>query len=491
MCWIIWVYSLDWNNDDIWEIAVKLLKWNKNRWQDGYWLSALTDCWILETFKFNDLNNNTKWIIDEVNWKVIWIIWHARYSTSWGWEKWHEHLQPFEFTHLKNGMAFAFNWNIVNAEELANELEKTDWITLNRPLLDTNVLKHMILSKVKSGETNLDKLLKYINNKIDGACNLILLSRNWDMAFSKDRWWFRPLAWWIKDWKMYISSESAALDKIWVHEYEFLKTGRYVEVDWKTKKIKNKKMGLNKKNNHSSCFFETVYFADPRTKVRNQPSSLLRFCLWQELANEETLTFWKNDTVVIDVPKSSIDCAEWYAETLELRHLLWAITKNPDIDRTFISSWDERQDKIRRKYIFNPNLIEKIKGKKVVIIDDSIVRWATMSNLVKVFSDFYEPSEVHLRIPSPPITHPCFYAMNIPTTDELISRKYFEDTNNPKPEELKKLADYFHANSVKYISTDWLIKWLRVEVKKSCLACINWEYPTKWWQQCYDKMMKK
>lgn len=489
MCWIVWVYSLDWNNDNLWEISINLLKWNKNRWQDWYWLSALTDCWIIETFKFNDLNNGTKWIIDVVNGKVIAIIWHARYSTSWWWESWNEYLQPFDITYLKNGMAFAFNWNIVNAPDLAKELELSDWIQFKEPLLDTNVLKHMILSKVKSWETNLKKILEYINNKIDWACNLVLLSKDWSMAFSKDRWWFRPLAWWIKDWKLYLSSESAALDKVWVHDYDFLKTGRLVEIDGKSKKIKEKKMKLEWKINKSSCFFETVYFADPRTKVKDQPSNLLRYCLWQELANEETEFFHNDDTIVIDVPKSSFDCAEWYAETLDLTHLSWAITKNPSINRTFISSSEDRAEKIKKKYIFNPNLKEIIEWKKVIIIDDSVVRWSTMSNLVNDFSNFYKPSEVHLRIPSPPITHPCFYAMNIPTTDELISRQYFADTNNPTKKELDNLAQFFHSKSIKYITIDWLITALRVDIKKMCLACINWEYQTPGWQKKYDEMM--
>lgn len=490
MCWIVWVYSLDWRNENLWELSINLLKWNKNRWQDWYWLSALTQSWVIETFKFNDLNNSTKWIIDEVNGHVIAIIWHARYSTSGWWEIWHEYLQPFEFTHLKNGMAFAFNWNIVNAPELAKELEISDNIQFKYPLLDTNVLKHMILSKVKWWETNLKKILEYVNNKIDWACNLVLLSKDWSMAFSKDRWWFRPLAWWVRDWKLYLSSESAALDKVWVHDYEFLKTGRLVEIDGETKKIKEKKMNLKWKNNKSSCFFETVYFADPRTKVKNQSSNLLRYCLWQELANEETELFDNENTIVIDVPKSSFDCAEWFAETLDLTHLNWAITKNPKINRTFISSTEERQEKIKRKYIFNPNLRNIIEWKKIVIIDDSIVRWATMSNLIKDFIEFYNPSEVHIRIPSPPITHPCFYAMNIPTTTELITRHYFKNTNNPTQDELNNLAEYFNSKSVKYITTNWLINALKVDVKKMCLACINGEYPTKWWMIKYLEMVQ-
>jgi amidophosphoribosyltransferase len=250
-------------------------------------------------------------------------------------------------------------------------------------------------------------------------------------------------------------------------------------------------MNLDKPIDKSSCFFETVYFADPRTMVWKNSSTLLRYGLWQQLASEETEIFNKDDTIVIDVPKSSFDSAEGYAESMDLKHISWAITKNPDIDRTFISEWVERQDKIRKKYIFNPNLKWLIKWKKVIIIDDSIVRWATMSHLVNSFIQFYEPSEVHLRIPSPPITSPCYYATNIPTTGELITRSYFKDTINPTNEEMDNLAKYFHAKSLKYISINWLIEWLRVDIANTCLACIGCGYKTECWQKKFDSENSK
>jgi len=81
--------------------------------------------------------------------------------------------------------------------------------------------------------------------------------------------------------------------------------------------------------------------------------------------------------------------------------------------------------------------------------------------------------------------------MNIPTTWELIAKKYFKDANNPTPEEMNELSEYFWANSVKYISIKWLIKWLRMGVKKTCLACVNWDYKTEYWQKKYEKQIDK
>lgn len=491
MCWIIWVYSLDWAEKDLWKQAMDLLRWNKNRGQSWYWLSILLNTWEIETFKFEELSPEIQERIEEMKWKIVWIIWHARYPTSWWSDACNpEYIQPFELTHLKHWMAFAFNWNIVNAEELAIEIEKSEWIEIKRPILDTNVLKHMILSRVKSWETDLKKILEYVNNKIDWACNIVLLSKDWNLAFSKDRWWFRPLSWEIKDWTLMLSSESSALFKVWWEDKpNFVSAWEVVQIDWDSKEVIEWELELDAGKKESSCFFESVYFADPKTILWWKPTNLHRYRLGRELAKDEKEKFDKDDTVVIDIPSSSLYSAQWYSQTLNLWLLSSAITKNPESWRTFIEDKLTREEKIRKKYIFNPELKKFIKWKKVILIDDSIVRWPTMQHLVKAFTEFYEPAEVHIRIPSPPITSPCYYWINMANINELVVRQYFKDINNPTEIELTKLAQNFWANSINYLSIEKLIKAIRVETKKLCLACINSEYPTECWRKNYAEQL--
>ena len=492
MCWIIWAYSLNGEKQDLWNLALALLRWNENRWQDWYWLSVLLNNWELQTFKFIDLNGDAQAVIDSIKKRIVWIIWHARYPTSWWQWTSTEYTQPFELNHLRHWMAFAFNWNIVNAEELAQELEKSDWITIKRPILDTNVLKYMILSRVKSWETDLKKIFEFVNNKIDWSCNIVLLSKNGDFAFSKDRLWFRPLSWEIKDWVLMISSESSALFKVWWDDNpNFLEAWEIVYINWWPNWITEWKLDLKEKIVEKSCFFESVYFANPKTTLWWKSTNLHRYRLGYKLANNETEKFSRDDTVVVDIPSSSLHSAQWYSEKLDLPLLSWVITKSPKSLRTFIAWVFSRDEKIKKKYIFNPNLIEFIKWKKVVLLDDSIVRWSTMEYLVKAFIEFYEPEEVHLRIPSPPVTSPCFYWINMPNIQELVVREYFEDVNYPTEIELDNLARKFWADSLKYLYIDWLIKAIWVEKEQLCLACVNSDYPTKWWQAKYEEQLKK
>ena len=489
MCWIIWAYSLDWKSSNLWELAINLLRWNRNRWQDGYWISVLSD-WDIQTFKFNDLNKDIQLAIEKISWKIVWIIWHARYPTSWWTDTSKEYVQPFEVKHLKLWIAFAFNWNIVNAEELAIEIEQSEWIQIKRPILDTNVLKYMILSKVKSWEGDLNKILEYINDKIDWACNIVLLSKDWGFAFSKDRWWFRPLSWEVTNWVLMFSSESSALFKVWWNNKpKFFSAWELVYVNWSWDKVKQRKLILNKPVRKASCFFESVYFADSKTFLWWTPSNLHRYRLWCELANNETGDFTIEDTVVIDIPSSSLYSAQWFSDTLDLKLLSGIITKNPESWRTFIEGSSTREEKIKQKYIFNPNLKRFIEWKKVILIDDSIVRWSTMEYLVQAFKEFYNPAEVHLRIPSSAVTSPCYYWINVPDIGELIVRKYFKDVNNPTESELLKLANSFWADSLRYLSIDWLINAIKVETSKLCLGCINSKYPTKCWQAEYDRQL--
>ena len=494
MCGIIWVYK--WKNSEwnLWEIALGLLKGNKNRGQDWYGLSILQSTWKIETIKFEDLySEDVKEHVLKVSQEAIAIIWHARYPTSW-WEiSTNEYVQPFEIKELELWISFAFNGNIINTSELYAELKKNDeTLVLKEPLLDTEVIKHMILQQVRGWEKDVRRIMEDIQNKIDGSCNIIIMTSEWSMAFSKDRLWIRPLSYETHRGNLMVSSESAAIFKMWWDHQGFLDTGDYVEVNPDTQGILEWPLKFRQGINKSRCFFETVYFADPNTKLWGTPSNLHRYRLWQWLVSQEDREqFNFQNSYVIDVPSSSTDSARGFAETVEAHHLPWVITKRPWAVRTFISEDGQRQSYIEYKYIFNLAYREILEWKKITLVDDSIVRWSTANYLTQKIKEIYNPSEIHIRIPSPAISSPCFYGINLKSLDELIIRKFFQDVDNPTDEEFQNLAEYFWVNSIKYLDIEEMIYALRVDIKDMCLACINSKYPSSWWQEKYEQQKIK
>jgi len=123
--------------------------------------------------------------------------------------------------------------------------------------------------------------------------------------------------------------------------------------------------------------------------------------------------------------------------------------------------------------------------------DDSIVRGTTLEFLIKKIKEFYEPSEVHIRIPSPPIVWPCYYAINLKHPNELVARRFFQDPNNPKDHELLEMAEHLWGDSLRYVNKEQLIDSLRVDVKDMCLWCITWKYPTPKWRQIFKAQLNE
>lgn len=491
MCWVWAIIALKWTIEEPWMLAKQLLTGSKNRWQDGYWLSLLLNDGSIHTFKFKEI---TQALVDKVNefaWRVIAIITHARYPTSW-WKDYNpNYVQPFEEKEIGSRFAFAFNGNIVNAPELATPLEEDGYVMTQSPLLDTEVLKLMIESQYDEWISDHRVISQNINNLIDGCCNMIMMWSDKSISMSKDRWGFRPLAYAQKDHLLVASSESSVLFKMGLSHPKFIKTGEIVEIVLDTWEIIHSPMKLTKPKQKSRCFFEAVYFADEKTELWGTPSSHHRYRLGQILAEQDrkmTNYFSWEDTVVVDIPSSAKHSAQWYSDVMWL-NLIPAIIKSPHAKRTFIEQDGKRKQMIREKYIFNEALKPFIKGKKVILMDDSIVRGATMSHLVEAFREFYEPSEIHLRIPSPPIVAPCFYGINMAKKSELIAREFFKDITHPTDDELDQLAGYFFSDSIKYISHEGLAKALQVDVKDICMWCITWKYPTECWQKSYDEQL--
>ena len=211
----------------------------------------------------------------------------------------------------------------------------------------------------------------------------------------------------------------------------------------------------------SYCFFEWIYFGHLASVIDGESTYHVRERIGEELAKEETLQLEENGWIVIPVPETSYVAASKYAQITGIP-FVQGLLKNHSVGRTFIDNTN-RQHNISLKFT---HLKEIIQGKKVILIDDSIVRGATMKALVTNLKEWSGAKEVHLRIGCPPIKSPCFYGIDFPTIKELYAG---ENTPNSKD---------FNADSLKYLSFGGLLDAVNKKKKDLCTACLTSEYPT-------------
>lgn len=348
----------------------------------------------------------------------------------------------------------------------------------------------MIQQTISEGVDDLKSVMRNIQNRIDGCCNIALLNSKGEFAASKDKWGFRPVVYGIHQGMLLLASESGALEQAGCRDVQFLGRRKILQIDPATKSITKKNLDIvDLPPRKQGCFFEVVYFARPWTRIWDEVASGYRKRFGQALAEDDIGKFKPEESFVINIPESSEEAARAYAEKLRIPHLR-AITISPDFGgRTFTADPDSRIDKVKKKYVFNPDLKPFIQGKKVILPDDSIVRGLSLGHMVKAFREFYGPSEVHLRIPSPAIVAPCFYGISMATIEELIAPKFFKDINAPTEMELLSMAKYFGAESLRYLSTEQLEECMGKHGNSICRACITGQYPTVCGQQKYDELV--
>ena len=497
MCGIVAVLDTErsWKHDVVAE-TLKLLKWNKNRWQEWYGISVVTESQKILSYKFTDLYDPEVYkTITNTKEKIIGAIWHAIYPTSGSNNASDDARQPYSVWE-RDDFAFAFNGNIANADDLAIELEWDSAMKFTRPVLDTQVLKEMILSEIGAWNTNTRSIQETIHNQIDWACNMVMMSKEWELTATKDRWGFRPLSFAMKDGLLYVSSEQRAIFKAKVDNADIhpVKTWRFIKYNPQSGQFNsNDRMDLDVPIDRAKCFLEPTYFSDAGSVLWWKTSVDHRYRFWQTLAEEDVWKFSREDTVVIYLPKSAEHCTLWYSDELDLKFFDAAIFRDPDFDkRSFIAlNKEDRIDILKQKFIFHPELVEKIRWKKLVIMDDSVVRWTTLEYVIEIVKEYYQPSEIHVRIPSPPLIAPCYYAINLKHPKELIARRFFQDPSQPQDDELQTLAKHFWATSMNYLTKDAMIWSLQMQVSDMCMWCIDWDFPTPKWQQIYTIQLEE
>ncbi|WP_331488245.1 amidophosphoribosyltransferase [Chakrabartyella piscis] len=380
-------------------------------------------------------------------------IGHVRYSTTGGNER--VNAQPIVVNHIKGKLALAHNGNLVNSFELRQELELQGSIfhTTN----DTEVISYMI-TKERLTAKSIEEAVSKAMNRIKGAYSLVVMSAA-KMIAARDPNGFRPLCYGqTEDGRYIVSSETCALDAVGATFIRDILPGEIVVFS---------EDGIQSITEHcnkvpqTTCIFEYIYFARPDSKIDGHSVHAARVKAGACLAMEHPV----QADVVIGVPDSGLDAAIGYSRQSGIPYGMGFI-KNKYIGRTFIAPGQAvREDKVKIKL----NVVkETVEGKRVVMVDDSIVRGTTCARIVKLLRDA-GALEVHMRSSAPPFKNPCFYGTDIDSRENLIACKYT----------IPEIAEVIGADSLGYLDVDHLGMLIGTPKGEGyCSACFNGCYPT-------------
>jgi amidophosphoribosyltransferase len=374
-------------------------------------------------------------------------IGHNRYSTAGGLTL--ENTQPLRVVYRGGPLALAHNGNLTNARELRQGLEESG--SIFQTTLDTEVFLHLIaLSASNDAETALLEAAQQVR----GAYSLVVLTAEAVLAL-RDPHGFRPLAIGRLGDGYVVASETCAFDLIGADFVREVEPGELVRVDPQGLRTRQ---ALPAAEPRQHCVFEHIYFSRPDSRVFGATVDRVRRRLGHRLAEEHPVTA----DVVLSVPDSSNSIALGFAERSGIPFELGLI-RNHYVGRTFIQPHQAGRDfGVRVK--FNP-VREVLDGRRVVVVDDSIVRGTTSRKLVRMLRGA-GAREVHFRVGSPPVTHPCFYGIDTPSRRELIGAL----------KSVVEIRDYLGVESLGYLSLEGMLG-CESEPRHYCRACFTGQYP--------------
>lgn len=404
-------------------------------------------------------------------------IGHVRYATCGKDDR--SYAQPFERHHIEKSkwFSFAFNGQLANYPELRDEILSKNSFHLARET-DTEILMHMICQQLSNGgKVDMLNLLKSISVDLDGAYNIVFLNAWGDMFVARDPLGIRPLCYAVEGSMFAAASESVALANMGFQESSIKSLPPGWAVLIQDGKIEVKQFCESPEKAH--CFFEWIYFANVASTLDEQSVYMTRKALGEELAAQETVTI-DADTIVVPVPDTAKAAADSMAYCLKIPSLEGLI-RNRYVGRTFIEG-SQRSERARTKYT---PLREVMEGKRVLLVEDTIVRSTTMKALISQIRERGRAREVHVRVACPPIIAPCFYGIDMSTVSELFAPQ-FMTTNTLTPEIEARMAEVLDADSLKYLPVDAIARCVDMPRDSLCEACIDGMYPTPAGQRLYQ-----
>lgn len=395
-------------------------------------------------------------------------IGHNRYSTT-GSANNDKNIQPLIVNYRDGNLAVAHNGNLTNYRTIRRKLQNDG--TIFQTTSDTELFLHLIARSQKKQQ--IDQIREAIS-VVDGSFSLVILTDTMLVA-ARDVHGFRPLALGKKDNSYIVASETCAFDIIDAEYIRDVEPGEILVIDRAPdakEPLASYRINETPQPSHH-CIFEFIYFSRPDSFIFGESVDKVRRKLGKNLAQEAPVVPGEDEkTIVISVPDSSNTAALGFVtESIKQginTKLELGLIRNHYVGRTFIQpEQGMRELKVKTKF----NTVKGVlKGKKLVVVDDSIVRGTTSKQLVKLLKEA-GPKEIHFRITSPPIVNSCYYGMDFPNREDLIAVKCDQD-----PEKIRKELG---VDSVHYLSTEMLLKSVPCsDTKGYCTACFGGQYPS-------------
>ena len=374
---------------------------------------------------------------------------HVRYSTAGATRV--ENAQPLVINYVKGTLAIAHNGNLTNAVELRKELEYTGAIF--QTTIDSEVIAYHI-ARERLNTPTAEIAVRNAMKKIKGAYALVISSPR-KMIGARDPWGFKPLCIGKRDNTYLLASESCAIAAVGAEFVRDVKPGEIVTIT-KNGIASDMSMAIPEEE-QARCIFEYIYFARTDSTIDNVNVYHARITAGKALAESYPV----EADLVVGVPDSGLVAAKGYSEASGIPYGM-AFHKNSYVGRTFIKpTQSERESSVKIKL----NVIEEVvKGKRIVMVDDSIVRGTTCANIIKMLKKA-GATEVHVRISSPPFLYPCYFGTDVPSNEQLIAHSHTTE----------QIREMIGADSLGYMEIDKLKD--MVGDLKYCDACFTGKYP--------------
>ena len=388
-------------------------------------------------------------------------IGHLRYSTTGSSTL--KNTQPFYVKSKVGDIAIAHNGNLTNTVKLRAELEDNG--ALFQTTMDSEIIVHLLAHSKKK---DLQSIVVEAFSKLEGAYSLALMFND-TLVGARDVFGWRPLCLGKLDGAYVLASETCALDLIGAKYIRDIAPGEIVFIY----KDKLESVMPFKKSVSAFCIFEYIYFARPDSNVFEHNVYLTRKRLGAQLAAE----FDAQADLVMPIPDSGVFAALGFAEASKIP-FEFGMIRNHYIGRTFIQPTQDLRD-FRVRIKLNP-LKEVLNGKKIIIVEDSIVRGTTSKTRVKNIRQA-GAKEIHMRISCPPIRFPCFYGIDFPTKKELIASKH----------DIAWVRDFIGADSLEYLSLEGMLSSMPLPKENFCTACFTGKYPSSQSCPCSKNILER
>jgi amidophosphoribosyltransferase len=375
-------------------------------------------------------------------------IGHCRYSTTGSSN--FKNIQPFIVTHRNRPIAIAHNGNLTNTEILYRKLEEEG--SIFQTSMDTEIIIHLL---AKNSNGDMKKWFVNVLSQLKGAFSLIFLVED-TLIGARDPQGFRPLCLGKLGDSYILANESCALDLIHAQYVRDIEPSEVVFI--KDQKIESVFLPGKEKAKTSHCIFENIYFARPDSNIFGDNVYQVRKRLGAQLAKEHPV----DADFVMSIPDSGNYAALGYANEMKLPFEVGMI-RNHYIGRTFIQPTQVLRD-LRVRIKLNP-INKVLEGKRVVVVEDSIVRGTTSRSRVEELRRA-GAKEIHMRISCPPLKHPCFYGIDFPSEEELIASN----------KSVKEIAKFIKVDSLEYLSLEGMLSVMK-NSDKFCHACFTGKYP--------------